>query len=257
VLAAVEISNFVSIDRNDIVPAVGQSFLIFLLLALAWINLAGLSQNPGEIQAYQLRLAVILGTLALGAVTTVLVGLGWSSSAAKHGLVWGLVAGLGAYGLANSWWVSQLRSSGENELWYPSPVIGQETELAATLKWLSEANTGIPNELDITVTKKSPSLQWALRDWHNIRFMSGTISGELPSIIISGSEESAPALAGSYRGQDFAWEISPGWQGALPPDWPRWLVFRNVPPQVEHIILWARNDLFPGGEFLTDEQPAP
>ena len=257
VLAAIEISRFITIDKRDRIPAIGQAILIFLLLALAWINLSGLSQNSGDIQAYRLRWAVIFGTLALGAVTSVLVGLGWSSSAAVHGLVWGLIAGLGVYGLANTWWISQSRPNGELELWYPPPVTGQEAELVETLKWLSEAKTGIPNQVDIAVTATSPSLQWALRDWQNTRFFSGAISEELPLVIISDSEESAPALAGSYRGQDFAWRIFPGWQGALPIDWPRWLVFRNAPQQVEHIILWARSDIFPGGELFPIDEQAP
>jgi len=258
-LAAIEIGQSLSIDKRDQLPALGQASLIFLLLALAWINLAGLDQNPAD-QTFRLRWAVILGTLALCLVTTVLVGLGWSASAAKHGLVWGLIAGLGVYGLANTWWVSQLRPNGENELWYPPPAIRQEKELITTLEGLSEANTGIPNEIDIAVTNTAPSLQWALRNYSNSQFSTSPIAGELPSIIISGSEESAPALAGSYRGQDFAWRIKPGWQGGLPMGWlawPRWLVFRDAPQQVEHLILWARSDLFPGGEMLPTDDEAP
>jgi len=258
-IAAIEISRSLSIDRRDRLPALGQASLIFLLMSLAWINLAGLDQNIGD-QAFRLRWAVILGTLALGVVTTVLVGLGWSASAAKHGLAWGLIAGLGMYGLANTWWVSQLRPNGENELWYLPPAIRQEAELLATLEGLSEVKTGIPNEIDVVVTNTAPSLRWALRNYPNSQFTTGAISGELPSVIISGSEESAPALAGSYRGQDFAWRVKPGWQGGLPMDWqalPRWLVFRDAPQQVEHLILWARSDLFPGGELLPMDAESP
>jgi hypothetical protein len=256
-LAAGVISRYVSVEKRDLLPAIGQGFLIFFLMALAWINLAGLSQNPGSVQALQLRWGVIFGTLALGAVTTILVGLGWSSSAAKHGLVWGLIAGLGIYGLANTWWVSQSRPNGELELWYPSPATRQEAELMATLERLSEVNTGIPNEIDIAVTTTAPSLRWALRDWQNSRFLTGAISGEVPAVIISDGDEAAPELAESYRGQDFAWRINPGWEGALPMDWPRWLVFRDAPQQVEHIILWARSDLFPGGDLILGEETSP
>lgn len=257
--AAIEIGRSFSIERRDLLPALGQATLIFLLMALAWINLAGLDQNAGE-QALRLRWAVILGTLALGLVTTILVGLGWSASAAKHGLLWGLIAGLGVYGLASTWWVSQLRSNGENELWYPPPAIRQEAELITTLTKLSEGNTGISNHIDIAVTSSAPSLRWALRNYMNSQFTNGAISGELPSVIISGSEEPAPELAGSYRGQDFAWQVNPGWQGGLPVDWlawPRWLVFRDAPQQIEHLILWARSDLFPGGELLPPEGESP
>jgi len=62
------------------------------------------------------------------------------------------------------------------------------------------------------------------------------------------TQESAedPALSAAYRGQDFVWSVYPGWTGALPPDLIGWFTFRQAPLQLESIILWARNDLFPG-----------
>jgi len=54
-------------------------------------------------------------------------------------------------------------------------------------------------------------------------------------------------LAKKYRGQDFVWELSPGWQGAFPPDLINWLTFRAAPLAESQIILWARADIFPGG----------
>jgi hypothetical protein len=41
--------------------------------------------------------------------------------------------------------------------------------------------------------------------------------------------------------------MTPGWEGALPDNWPRWLVFRDAPQETRNIVLWARVDLFPGG----------
>jgi xanthine/uracil permease len=101
---------------------VGEAVLIFLMLSLAWLNLVSLSQSGGDIQIYRLRWVVILGTVALGVVTTVLVGLGWSRAVAQRGLVFGMVIGLGLYGLMGMWNVSQLHANGEQELWSPSPA---------------------------------------------------------------------------------------------------------------------------------------
>lgn len=257
VLAAGELSLYLSIEPRDRLPALGQATVIFLLFALAWINLAGLSQSAVDPQGFRMRWAVIAGTMALVAVTSILVGLGWSFSAAKHGLIWGLVAGLGIYGLANSWWTTQLRPNGENELWYPAPAVRQERELTETLDLLSQTNTGIWNAIDVVVTDPAPSLRWALRSWPEVRFLGQVPPEESPSVIIANGNEPAPAFAAEYRGQDFAWLIYPTWQGALPLDWPRWLVFRDAPQQAQKVILWARANLFLDGTILPGAGPAP
>jgi hypothetical protein len=141
-LAGLEISRYFSVEDKDRLPAAIQASLILILMALAWINLAGLNQAGGDIQLYRLRLAVVGGTIALGAVTTALVALGWSASAAKLGLAWGLMAGLGLYMIATMWGVTQMRPNGKQELWYPGPAIDQDRLLLATLGDLSEGKSG-------------------------------------------------------------------------------------------------------------------
>jgi hypothetical protein len=81
--------------------------LIFVLLALVWLNLAGLSSaEPGE-QAYVLRLGLLLGVLALAGLTTGLVALGWSWGVARSGLLLGVLVALGLLVLSNTAHVSQ------------------------------------------------------------------------------------------------------------------------------------------------------
>jgi hypothetical protein len=62
-----------------------------------------------------------------------------------------------------------------------------------------------------------------------------------------------PELNTFYRGQDFAWRITPGWSGALPPDVFFWLASRQAPVNLDMVILWARADLFPDGAFIPPE----
>lgn len=253
-LAGLEISRYFSVEEKDRLPAAIQASLILILMALGWINLAGLSQVGGDVQLYRLRLAVVGGTIALGAVTTILVALGWSSSAAKLGLVWGLIAGLGLYMIATMWWSAQLHPNGAQELWYPGSAIDQERLLLTTLGDLSEGKSGFRESIDVVVTTAAPSLQWALRDWPNARFATTTVAGELPSVIISTSDQPDPSLAVAYRGQDFAWWLYPSWQNSLASVWPTWLVFRKAPEEIGYIILWARSDLFPGGVLSPQEE---
>jgi hypothetical protein len=255
-LAGLEISRYFSVEEKDRLPAAIQASLILILMALAWINLAGLNQAGGDIQLYRLRLAVVGGTIALGAITTALVAMGWSATAAKLGLAWGLMAGLGLYMIATLWGVTQIRPNGEQELWYPGPAIDQDRLLLATLGDLSEGKSGFRESIDVVVTASAPSLQWALRGWPNTRFETNSLAGELPSIIINTAEQPDPSMAVAYRGQDFAWWIHPTWQNSFASVWPTWLVFRAAPQETEHVILWVRSDLFPGG-VLTPQEEQP
>ncbi|HLE16092.1 MAG TPA: hypothetical protein VI776_15195 [Anaerolineales bacterium] len=255
-MAGIEIVRDLSVEKKDRLPVLGQAALIMILLALAWINLAGVSQSAGDIQSIRLRWAVIGGTVLLGFVTTLLVSLGWTRQIALSGLAWGLVAGLGLFGFANLWNATQVHPNGEQELWYPEPVTGQADLFVKTLGDLSMWRTGMRDTLDITVLSSQPSVRWALRNWPQARYLSGPLPGELPSVIVNTEGQPEPNLSAGYRGQDFAWWVYPAWQGALPPDWARWLVFRAAPQQPVHLILWARADLFPGG-VLGPEGGAP
>ncbi|GAG69000.1 unnamed protein product, partial [marine sediment metagenome] len=75
-LAAIELAKYFRLADAELLPALGQAFLIMLLMALGWLNMAGLSLSGGDEQTLRLRWAVIGGTIVLGAVTTFLIGLG-------------------------------------------------------------------------------------------------------------------------------------------------------------------------------------
>jgi hypothetical protein len=256
ILAAMETARHLNLGLEEKLPAFAQAGLIVLLLCLTWINLAGLNYGSAEIQIYRLRWAVIGGTILLGAVTTFLVGLGWSWTVALRGLVWGLMIALGAFMLSAGWGSWQLRSNTPQELWTPIPTTLEANLLVETLDDLSEWRTGQQKALDLVVTSDSPVLRWILRDWKQVIFKPVIAPDELPSVIISAEQETSPSLAAAYRGQDFYWQAYPGWVGALPADWPGWLVFRKGSLVQERIILWARSDLFPQGDLETTGAPA-
>ena len=256
-LAAIELAKYFRLADAELLPALGQAFLIMLLMALGWLNLAGLSLSGGDEQTLRLRWAVIGGTIVLGAVTTFLIGLGWSIKTAQQGLVWGLLLGLGFYSFATMWGISQLRPNGEQDLLAPYPVAKNGGDLLTTLGDLSEWQTSIRDSLDVVVTDSSASLQWELRNWPEARFLTSVPAGELPSVIINSEDQPSPDLSIGYRGQDFAWWASPTWEGTLPENWPSWFVFRNAPLIQSHVILWARGDLFPGGILTPAEEESP
>jgi len=257
-LAARELSGLLIASSDYPVVSLGQTALIFVLLALIWMNLAGLGQSVPEAQGNLIRLAVIGGVLGLAVVTTSLVGLGWSWRAARQGLVWGLCAGLSVYTLAGMWGASQLRVPGRIDLWTPVPESADVGLLMKTLSDLSSWHTGEVASLDVTLAVDSPALRWVLRDYPSLSVVpegDKLLTSGSPSIVVTRQSVEEPSLAASYRGQDFALDAYPGWAGALPPNLARWLVFRLAPLQEEQVILWARVDLFPGGSALSGNPP--
>ena len=256
-LAGIEIAKYFRLKGAETIPALGQAALILILMALSWLNLAGLGMSVGDLQSNQLRWAVVGGTVVLAGITTLLIGLGWSATTAKQGLVWGLLLGFGFYGFSSTWALSQLRPNGDQELFAPVPIAKNSGDLQVTLGDLSEWRTGMRDTLDVVLTNSAPSLRWEMRNWSEARFLTTIPAGELPSVIITSEDQPEPNLALGYRGQDFAWWSYPNWEGALPGNWPSWLVFRNAPQIDTNVILWARTDLFPGGVLSFEEDSSP
>ena len=250
-LASLELSHYVLPSEGSLI-SLGQASLIFILLALFWLTLAGLGRAvPGTSDTIA-RVGILIGILALGILTSALISLGWSREIAQKGLVWGASAGLVIYMISALWSTSQLHTNQPVDLWDPTPGTGQSALMLQSLGDLSEWQTGFRNQIEVVSEVDTASLRWLLRDYPNVKFTSQPASGDLPPVIISLQSQEAPTLASSYRGQDFVWWTRPDWAGSLPPNPITWLVFREAPVKDEHVILWARADIFPGGSL---EQP--
>jgi len=260
-LAAIKLADYLPKEQPDQgvfyrAAALLEAGLVILLTVLFWNALIATHESAPlpNLPWGELRLAILVGILSLGALVTILIGLGWSWEASRDGLVWGLTAVLSVYCIGALWGATQLRANLPQELWSKPPATGQADLFAQTLNDLSNWNIGFPHTASVVSTVDTPSLRWILRDYNNLRFVTQPPVGELPEVIITRQEQEVPALTASYRGQDFAWWVRPGWQGALPPDLVAWLTFRQAPEANEQIILWARSDLFPGGS-LSQENP--
>jgi len=254
-LAAMELKRTLRWEFSQPVITLAQTALLFILMVLIWLNLAGLGQSSPEAPDYLTRLVLVVGVIALGGVTSALVGLGWSWQASRQGLVWAVCAALGLYTLAGLWWSTQLHMPGRVELWQPSPASSDSRLLENTLDDISRWKTGEPASIDITVALDSPALHWALRTYSRLTLLpegEQLLAVGSPSVVITSQNVKEPSLAASYRGQDFVLRTYPGWSGPLPPNFPQWLVFRLAPQQQVQVILWVRADLFPGGEAQSE-----
>jgi hypothetical protein len=256
VLAAGELGSYLPDFEANPVSLV-EAAVLFILSALFWntlISTSQLEQNPG-LSSTAIRLGMLVGILGLAVLTILLVYLGWSWKISRNGLIWGGLAILSFYSISVLWGASQLRLNAPEELWSQPPATDQSGLFTKTLHDLSNWTTGFPQTIDIVSTVDSPSLRWVLRNYTHVRFLPELPVGELPGIIVTRQEESAPALAAAYRGQDFVWWLGTDWMGALPPDFIAWFTYRIAPTRPGVLILWARSDLFPGGVLGSQVTP--
>jgi uncharacterized protein (TIGR03663 family) len=246
-LAAIELGHFLPEGKPNIVSLL-QAILVLILAALLWNTLISTSQlSPvGGSSPATIRLVLLLGILLLGSLTTILIGLGWNWEISQNGLVWGITSTCLVYSISVLWGAALLRPNQPSELWGVPPGTGQVDLLVSTIEDISDRQTGLPQFIQIQSTVDNPSLRWALHTFPDTQFTSILPSEDMPAVLITTQEQTAPVLTTAYRGQDFTWRVLPGWTGVLPDNFIDWLTFRQAPVINEQIILWVRSDLFPG-----------
>jgi len=256
-LAAIEISRAWDLAHEDTfsrLVSAGLGLLLFVLAVVGWINLLSIGRYQVSVVVYW---AIIIGALLLSIIAVLLVAATWSTSAARLGVVGALCIVLGLQLFANTWGMSIVRQNGAQELWPAPAATGQAEQLRLTLTDLSIWSTGLKDQLEIVSLVESSALQWELRHFPNARFETGLASSASPPVVITLKGVELPSLTEKYRGQDFIWRIYPGWQGVFPPGFINWLAFRQAPLGQEQIILWARADIFPGGNLETSGSVIP
>jgi hypothetical protein len=234
-------------EENKVVVWI-QAAAVFVLLALFWLNLAGLNLPAPVESALRLRWVVLIGVLFLIAVVTLLIGFGWSWTTAIKGFAWGVVAAVGVYTISGMWAASQPSGQRPISIWDHAPVTGDAALLLNTVSDLSEWSTGRSNTIEILLID-TPSMRWLFRNFPNARYAADNLElpvGETPAVFVSRKVADTPVSAADYRGQDFGWWRFPDWSGAIPPAWQAWLAYHHEPARQEEVILWARSDLFPG-----------
>ncbi|MFZ6029396.1 MAG: hypothetical protein ACOYYS_16920 [Chloroflexota bacterium] len=233
--------------------AFSHALFLFVLLAILRLNLLGWQNSAigGGI-----TIGLVVGIVLMGAVATAMVAVGWSARTAIDGLAGALVAGGLVSMMAATFWgtVGNPIRASSYELWDTIPMAGHADLLNDTLEQLSVAKTGLSHQIDILATVDTPSMRWLLRNFPNTRFTAQLAVTEQPSIVITAQDETDLQGSTSYRGQDFAWEAYPAWQGPLPPAWLNWLAFRDAPLAKSNVILWARADLFPDSVSVSEGQ---
>jgi hypothetical protein len=278
-LASLELGRYTRMEGVRGWELAGVTALTISILVFVWLNLAAAASQTFASPAVQTRLLVLLGALLILGLSLTLVAFGWSTEVARMGAAWGGTAFLVAFTLGASTGAGGLRQPLTAELWSPSPPwpaadargtlapaqvqanggrqdrqTAQADLLQKTLNNLSDWNKGHVESLPVTVVGlDSPALRWLLRDWE-VKEVNALSPADSPELVITpqGVELN---LSAAYRGEDFVWYQNPNWDEALPEEWLRWFIYRQMSQQKESITLWARGDLFfDSGETTS---PAP
>ncbi len=247
ILAAIAIAYLIPGERVTPV-AISQAVFILVLSGLFWYTLAATTRSQYGTSQYLSHFAIMGGILALGGLTTVLVAMGWGWKVSSSGLFLGAASALLLYSVSVMWGASNLRQNQATELLSGTPSTDQ-TELAEKIVGeFSSWNTGFVQYIEITSLVDAPSIRWAFREYPDFNSRSHLANDSMPAVVITAEGSDIPSLNANYRGEDFVWWNSPGWQGGLPPDTARWLTFREAPLVKEKVIFWFRSDLFKDSE---------
>jgi len=192
--------------------------------------------------------------LIIAGIVMVLIAIfliGWSLSwrvAGKSLLIVAVFYSL-LFTVSAAWNASGLRLPYQNEMWTLSQIPKDSDLLIKTISEYSLWNHGNAFAAEILVVSfDSPSLEWELRDFNNVNFVNHFSSASNPELIITPANQQIEMLQ-SYRGEGFSYFSGPNWTVLIPSEWRKWVLTRQIPANMvdrTDIILWVRNDLFPG-----------
>lgn len=242
-LAALEFARSFTIFPEERSEVIGLALLTAFIWTFAWLDFAGMVWLPSDSQQYLVRLWLLIGALVMLLLSILLVAAGWSVRTARIGGVWGMALVLGLLGFGGTLGAAGLRGSANPELWR-SPSIPAQAELLQKTVWdISGYGLGHKTAASVVIVGlDSPALEWALRG-HDVSVVGSLNISSSPHLVITPFQMDS-VLEAAYRGQDFGWRENPLWSPALPNDWRRWVVLRQMPQAGETIILWVRDDLF-------------
>ena len=212
-----------------------------------WLSLLGLILQPlnFEDNLARLRLAVFVVGIALWILVTILIGWGWSKSAAVRGNQIALGFFLAVFIITTSWRASGNSSHPEAEIWRsPTPV--NADVLIKLVQSAGEWTSGNPDSLNLYVTAAAPdSVKWLLRYQRNTQYVAAVSPSDAVTAVITEDVDN-PTLGANYRGERVDWLRVPAWYTMTGRDWLRWLANREAPLEVQQrYIFWLRSDAFP------------
>lgn len=249
-IAAIKLDSLFKDNKIDnLIVFLSETGLTITLVIFSFLNSLNLINSPLlNNDEYRNRVIGMILPLILLIGLTVLLAWGWSEHSTRKGLTTGIVTLLilmlftgatKAAGFVGEVGFEIRRGGG-------TPV--STHELLSTIHDLSRSKTGIENRIDIKLVELTmPSIEWVLRDFENTSNVIALNPNADSSILLTPADVEIESNT-SYRGQYFRWMVTPDFDQMSFADWMKWWLFRTAPVNDTGIILWARNDLFPGGK---------
>jgi hypothetical protein len=258
-------------SSKDRLFVAGEVIFFLILLAYWWFNLARMTRlvfvniPPGtglsDFQAldsttriYVVRFVVLIFIPLLIVLMTGITRYAWKGKAPMQGAVWSVGLFLVFYLLMTAWNFTAQPEYLAGELWVQGPATGHPEEVRAALEEASVQITGSRDQLALVYQIDSPLVNWLLRDFPNAEFQPVELQNELPDVVLNQKIDAGGEdfLTQFYRGQRIPLQFERNWGGTLPPDFVRWLVYREAPVSEDWVVIWTRADAFP----LYAPQPA-
>ncbi len=234
-------------DRKNIYLVSGVGLIVFGFLVLIAINLFSSSLNLSQSPITKSVLVIAGVILVMFAIFLI----GWSLSwrvAGKSILIISVFYFM-LYSISASWNAAGLRSPYKNEMWSLSQTPLDADLLLSTIQEYDLWNHTDRFSSNLTVINFDyPSLRWLLRNFTEVKFSDNFNRFSNPEIVISLPEDQIEGGV-SYLGQDFSYYNSPNWSVLILNEWQQWFLTRQIPANMidqQQIVLWVRNDLFPG-----------
>ncbi len=250
ILAATFLVKALKLPQDDFhsITLVGSiGIAVFGFLILISNNLFNGALNTSQTPVSKEFLIIAGGVLVLIAIFLI----GWSLSwqvAGKSLLVIAVFYSF-LFTISAGWNASGLRIPYENEMWSLSQRPKDSDLLLETIREYSLWSHGNETAAEILVVSfNSPSLEWELRNFENAGFEKNFSLNSNPEMIITPANQQIEMLE-SYRGQDFSYYTRPNWTVLIFSEWQDWILTRQIPANMidrTPLILWVRNDLFPG-----------
>jgi hypothetical protein len=251
VLAARQVLRFGDLASEDLLPAVGQAVLAFVLIffmVYSSINLpvGGLSGSSVQTVFYIKTGVALLLLLAV----SFLVVWGWSIRVAFTGLAWALSALLVILWVSGTFHAAGLSRNPDSELLRSAPYVADADLVVQTIQQTAQWRSDPSRPVSVAVIGfESAALRWQMRGHPQTIFTNIVSSDSQPEVVITPRKDNLE-FAAAYRGQELVWTKTPAWSLVAPGEWLRWLFYRELPEEsleYNRIILWVRADVFPGG----------
>lgn len=254
-LAGRLLSSVLCFNFEQRIAALVYGGVVFAFLAFAFQNVMAI-YSPGRV-AVNTQPQIIAGLAAVFFViaSIILIGWGWSTRVAGFGALWGFLAALTIFWISGSFHAAGLSGNVEANPFFRRGIIVEADLLKDTIGDLSELNVRSRTGLDVlAIGLDQPALRWTAREFPNWVF-ENTFQPQFQSSIVLTTTTEEVVFTDNYRGQDFQWETQPIWNLMTTQEWMQWAIFKIAPLENKTIILWARENLFPGSEISSEVQP--